>query len=192
MRLHAVPDSDAPVTEGAGASLLPLLSGALKDRALHLVDALTETLQPDAGQRDASLSFGSAGLAVCDAQLARTRGDRRAADTALGRIEEAIDVLATEPLTSSLYSGFTGIAWAAETTDRLLGTEGEDRNGDIDEALTSLLRRYPEHASRRHTVHPWRPRAARRAGPVRPPRRLLVDSAVVAWRAAGLLPAGWD
>ena len=56
-------------------------------------------------------------------------------------------MLATEPLTSSLYSGFTGIAWAAETTDRLLGTDGkEDRNGDIDEALTSLLRRYPEHA----------------------------------------------
>src|SRR5690348_7354709 len=146
MRLHAVPDSDAPVTEGAGASPLPLLSGALKDRALHLVGALTETLQPVAGQRDASLSFGSAGLAVCDAQLARTRGDRRAADTALGRLEEAIDVLATEPLTSSLYSGFTGIAWAVETTDRLLGTEDEDRNGAIDEALASLLPRYPQDA----------------------------------------------
>src|ERR1700746_1571724 len=75
------------------------------------------------------------------------RPARRPADTALGRLEEAIDVLATEPLTSSLYSGFTGIAWAAETTDRLLGTQGiPDRNGDIDEALTSLLRRYPEHA----------------------------------------------
>jgi lantibiotic biosynthesis protein len=156
MRVHAAPDSDAPVTEGAGASPLPLLSGALKSRALHLASALTEILPaPDpaqdpalvAGHRDASLSFGSAGLAVCDAQLARTRHDRRAADTALGRLEEAIDVLATEPLTSSLYSGFTGIAWAAETTDRLLGTEGkQDRNGDIDEALMSLLRRYPEHA----------------------------------------------
>jgi hypothetical protein len=31
--------------------------------------------------------------------------------------------------------------------DRLLGTEGEDRNGDIDDALTRLLQRYPEHAS---------------------------------------------
>jgi hypothetical protein len=30
--------------------------------------------------------------------------------------------------------------------DRLLGSEGEDRNGDIDEALTRLLRRYPEHS----------------------------------------------
>ena len=55
-------------------------------------------------------------------------------------------MLATEPLTSSLYSGFTGIAWAVELVDRLLGAEGEDRNGDIDDALTSLLRRYPEDA----------------------------------------------
>jgi len=148
MRAHAAPDSDAPVTEGAGASPVPLLSGALKDRALHLAGELTETLRPApaADRRDASLSSGSAGLAVCNAQIAWTRRDRRAAGTALTRLEEAIDVLATEPLTSSLYSGFTGIAWAAETVDRLLGAEGEDRNGDIDEALTSLLRRYPDQA----------------------------------------------
>ena len=148
MRAHAAPDSDAPVTEGAGASPVPLLSGALKDRALHLVGALTETLRPApaADHRDASLSSGSAGLAVCNAQLAWTRRDRRAAGAALTRLEEAIDVLATEPLTSSLYSGFTGIAWAVETVDRLLRADGEDRNGDIDEALTSLLRRYPEQA----------------------------------------------
>lgn len=148
MRVHASADSDAPVSEGAGASPLPLLSGALKDRALRLAGALTETLRPapESGHRDASLSCGSAGLAVCDAQLARTRRDRRAADSARGRLDEAIDVLATEPLTSSLYSGFTGIAWAVQTTDRLLGADGEDRNGDIDEALTSLLQRYPEHA----------------------------------------------
>lgn len=148
MRAHAAPDSDAPVTEGAGASPVPLLSGALKDRALHLAGELTETLRPApaADRRDSSLSSGSAGLAVCNAQLAWTRRDRRAAGTARTRLEEAIDVLATEPLTSSLYSGFAGIAWAAETVDRLLGAEGEDRNGDIDEALTSLLRRYPDQA----------------------------------------------
>jgi lantibiotic biosynthesis protein len=148
MRVHAAPDSGAPVTEGAGAPPVPLLSGALKDRALHLAGALTGTLRPapSAGRRDASLSSGSAGLAVCNGQLARTRCDRRAAETAFARLEEAADVLAAEPLTSSLYSGFTGIAWAVETVDRLIGTEGEDRNGDVDEALTSLLRRYPEHA----------------------------------------------
>ena len=55
-------------------------------------------------------------------------------------------MLTTEPLTCSLYSGFTGIAWAVELVDQLLGNEGEDRNGDIDEALTRLLQRYPEDA----------------------------------------------
>ncbi|MBV9093173.1 MAG: lanthionine synthetase C family protein [Streptosporangiaceae bacterium] len=89
---------------------------------------------------------GAAGLAVCSAQLARTRCDRQAADTALARLEDAIDVLGTQPLTSSFYAGFTGIAWAVDLVGRLLGTAGEDRNGDIDEALTKLLRKYPEQA----------------------------------------------
>jgi len=146
MRVHAAAARDAPVTEGAGASRFPLLSGALKDRALHLVGTLTETLSPAtaADHRDASLASGSAGLAVCSGQIARTRSDRQAADTALTRLEEAVDVLGTKPLTSSLYSGFTGIAWAVDLVDGLVGAEGEDRNGDIDDALISLLQRYPE------------------------------------------------
>jgi lantibiotic modifying enzyme len=146
MRLHAAPGSDAPVTEGAGASRPPLLSGALKDRALHLVGTLVESLSPApaAGHRDASLASGSAGLAVCGGQLARTRSDPHAADVALTRLEEAIGVMATEPLMSSFYSGFTGIAWAADLVDGLLGPDGEDRNDDIDEALAELLERYPE------------------------------------------------
>ena len=120
-----------------------------ESRALHLAGTLAETLRPAsraAGRRDVSLASGSAGLAVCNGQLARTRCDPRAADAALTRLEEAVDVLATQPLTSSLYSGFTGIAWAVELVDGLLSAGGEDRNGDIDEALTSLLRRYPEDA----------------------------------------------
>ncbi|MBV9445653.1 MAG: lanthionine synthetase C family protein [Streptosporangiaceae bacterium] len=148
MCVHAVPASDAPVTEGAGASPRALLSGALKDRSLLLAGALTETLHPmsAASRRDASLAGGLAGLAVCRGQFARTRCDQQAADAALTNLEQAIDVLATEPLTSSLYGGFIGIAWAAEVVDRLLGAGGEDRNGDVDDALTKLLARYPEHA----------------------------------------------
>jgi class I lanthipeptide synthase len=146
MRAPAAPIRDAPA-EGAGASRRPLLSGALRDRALHLAGRLAETLHPaPAAGRNASLASGSAGLALCSGQLARTRSDPRAADAALTRLEEAVGVLATVPLTSSLYSGFTGIAWAVELVDGLLGTEGEDRNGDIDEALRRLLQRYPEDA----------------------------------------------
>jgi lantibiotic biosynthesis protein len=148
MRAPAAQVRDAPVLEGAGASRFPLLSGALKDRALRLAGTLAETPCPAAaaGHRNASLASGSAGLAVCRAQLARTRSGPEHAEAALTRLEEAVDVLATEPLTSSLYSGFTGVAWAVELVGGLLGTEGEDRNADIDEALTRLLQRYPEDA----------------------------------------------
>jgi lantibiotic modifying enzyme len=149
MRMHAESASDAPaVREVTGASRSPLLTGALKDRALRLADTLTTALNATsaASHRDASLASGSAGLAVCSGQLARTRSDQQAVDTALTRLEEAVGMLATEPLTCSLYSGFTGIAWAVELVDRLLGMEGDDRNGDIDEVLTGLLKRYPEHA----------------------------------------------
>jgi hypothetical protein len=129
----------------------PLLSGTLKDDALNLADALAGSLPAAAaaGHRNPSLASGSAGLAVCAGQLARTRPEKSAAETAetaLTHLEDAVEMLATEPLTSSLYSGFTGIAWAVELVDRLLGTEGEDQNGDIDEALASLLPRYPQDA----------------------------------------------
>src|SRR5438067_12432777 len=161
MPMHAEPASDAPVgREVAGASRhsqprnpqlrssqprRPLLAGTLKDDALNLAGALARTLPAAAAtdHRNPSLASGSAGLAVCAGHLARTRSDQ-AAETALTHLEDAVDVLATEPLTASLYSGFTGIAWAVEQVDRLLGTEGEDRNGAIDEALASLLPRYPQ------------------------------------------------
>jgi hypothetical protein len=155
MGMPADPASDAPVVrEVTGASRPPLLSGELRDRVLDMARTLSAGLHTadTAGGRNASLASGYAGLAVCHGQLARTRSqgredpDQRAADAARARLEEAVDMLATEPLTSSLYAGFPGIAWAAELVDRLLGADGEDRNGAIDEALTHLLRRYPEQA----------------------------------------------
>jgi len=149
MRTDAAPAGGAPVgREVTGASRRPLLSGELKDGALHLASALARTLPAAAAtdHRNPSLASGSAGLAVCTGQFARTRSDQLAADVALTHLEKAVDVLATEPLSSSLYSGFPGIAWAVELVDRLLGNEGEDRNGDIDDALIGWLRRYPEHA----------------------------------------------
>lgn len=137
----------APVTSVTGAAGRPLLSGALRDRALHLAASLGRSVMAaPGGCRDGSLAAGSAGLAVCAAQLARTHADPHAEEAACAYIDEAVDVLASEPLTSSLYSGFPGIAWAADLVDRLLGTTDADRNGAIDEAVTRLLERYPEQA----------------------------------------------
>lgn len=161
MRTHAERAGGAPVDrEATGAPRRPLLSGTLRDDALRLAGELTRSLPPAGREsrenhKNPSLASGSAGLAVCAGQLARTSTERPdqphqldqpAAETALAHLENAIDVLGTEPLTSSLYSGFTGIAWAVELVGRQLGTEGEDRNGDIDDALASLLPRYPRDA----------------------------------------------
>ena len=149
MRLSAVPASDAPVTpQVTGASPRPLLSGALRDQALHLAGRLSATVQPvpAADCEDASLASGAAGLAVCSGQFARTRADQHAAEIALTQLEMAVDSVAAGPLTSSLYAGFTGIAWAVELVDQLLGAGRPDSTDEIDDALARLLLRYPEHA----------------------------------------------
>ena len=65
MCVHAVPFCDAPADEGAGASRSPLLSGALRNRVLHVAGTLAGILRrARAGRRDSSLASGSDGLAV--------------------------------------------------------------------------------------------------------------------------------
>jgi hypothetical protein len=149
MGMPAVPASGAPVKpEMTGAPRRALLSGALQDQALQLAARLSGTLRPvaAAGHGDASLASGSAGLAVCSAQFARTRGHQHAAEAALTHLEVAVDSVVAGTLTSSLYTGFTGIAWAVELVDRLLGAGRPDTTGEIDDVLARLLLRYPEHA----------------------------------------------
>jgi len=46
MCVHAVPFCDAPADEGAGASRSPLLSGALRDRVLHVAGTLAGIPSP--------------------------------------------------------------------------------------------------------------------------------------------------
>jgi len=91
--------------------------------------------------------------------------DRRAAGRARESLDAAIGVLAAVPMSTSLYSGFPGIAWAADMVGGLVGRTGtrdtgtrdgspgervsggtgpEDRNGDIDAALAAVVLRYPE------------------------------------------------
>ena len=123
----------------------PILTGALRETALESAAALTRSLAPAraADQRNASLAVGSAGLAVCHAVSAQGGHDERARELAIASMDSAIDVLASQSLSMSLYSGFTGIAWAADLVDRLIPGAVADRNDDIDRALTRAIRRYP-------------------------------------------------
>ena len=149
MRLHAVPDSDAPVTEGAGASPLPLLSGALKDPRAPPGRRAHRDPSPGARCRPPGR--------IPVVRLGRPGCLRRSARS---------DTRATggQPTPPSAASRRPSTCWRpsrsqARCTPDSPGSPGrprrrtgysapkaKDRNGDIDEALTSLLRRYPEHA----------------------------------------------
>lgn len=124
----------------------PLLTGALKDKALERTRALLDTLPaPGAGdQPSASLSAGAAGLAVTMAVAAQGGHRERAAELAAAHLEAAIEVLASRQFSMSLYSGFTGIGWAASMVDRLLPGAAADRCDEIDTALASAVWRYPD------------------------------------------------
>jgi hypothetical protein len=124
----------------------PVLTGALRDAALTRATELVQSLDlpPATDYRNACLATGAAGLAVCHAVAAQAGQDGQARDLATGCLDSAIEVLASKPLSMSLYSGFSGIAWAADVVDRLLPGEVGDRNEDIDLALAQAVRRYPK------------------------------------------------
>src|SRR5215207_4050750 len=133
-----------PATSVAGVPWRPLLTGTSRDRALRVIDGLAARQRADSGAlRGASLSAGAAGAAVAWAVLARARDDDSAAERASERLDEAVDLLGSEPLTAGLYAGFTGVAWATEIVDGLLGPPDEDRNEAIDDAVIALLDRQP-------------------------------------------------
>lgn len=124
----------------------PVLTGALRGAALDRALALVRSLNPPRAtdQRSASLAAGAAGLAVCHAVVARECQDRQARERASLCLDSAIDVLGSQQFSLSLYSGFTGVAWAADMVDRLLPGEVGDRNDEIDLALAQAVRHYPK------------------------------------------------
>ncbi|MGR6967850.1 lanthionine synthetase C family protein [Geodermatophilus sp. URMC 61] len=122
----------------------PLVSGTARQRTLQTVDAIAESVTSRSpGERALSLAGGQAGLAVLYAWLARARGDARAAELARDHLDEAIEGLAHEVMGSSFWSGFTGIAWAADVVGCLLDGPGEDGGAAVDDAVARVLSRRP-------------------------------------------------
>ncbi|MGB8475143.1 MAG: lanthionine synthetase C family protein [Candidatus Acidiferrum sp.] len=84
---------------------------------------------------DASLASGSAGLAILFAYLDQARSGYGDRETALYFLQQAIDAVAAVPMSSSLYVGATGIAWAvAHLRGWFL-----DADNDATEAMDTLL-----------------------------------------------------
>jgi lantibiotic modifying enzyme len=131
----------APAASTAGTTWAPILGAEARVKALAVVDALAERIRAERGaiSADASLSSGSAGLAVFYAQLACA--GRGGSDEAISFLDEAIDGLARQRMGVSLYSGFSGIAWASEFVSSILDPGGDDRVSAIDDALLGALQR---------------------------------------------------
>jgi len=125
----------------------------LRDRALEAVLAIADALSAEghscgphsASEADAaSLADGDAGLAIFFAYLAQAGLTVRGFEPAERFLDAAQALLATAPMTPSLYQGFTGVAWATEhLTRRMFQSDDDNPNEAIDEALQDYLTQSP-------------------------------------------------
>lgn len=139
---HKRSPSDAAV-ELKKRSWHPILASDVKDHALAVVSEIVAAL-PDpssAGIADPSLSRGDAGLAVLCAYLARAGLDD--GENAMQFLAQAVNAVSSQTMNSSLYRGFTGIAWAVAHLQEQLVDSESDPNEAIDEALKAYLDQSP-------------------------------------------------
>jgi hypothetical protein len=128
----------------AGTRWRPILSGAKAQQALQAVDDIAQSVPsvaPPAGEQDASVANGQAGLALLYTWLAQAGHMPQADVLARQYLDRAIDAVSTQAMDASLYGGFPGVAWAAQLVDHLVDPNAEDRNEAIDDALLRLLSR---------------------------------------------------
>lgn len=133
---------------------IPVLDGQLAERALDALESIAAysvgLTPPPTDDNDpavsiaeaASLARGHAGIALLYAYLSQIRqldDERRSREL----LEAASLALEDVRMSSSLYEGFTGIAWAHTHVTRLFGADDEDPNQAVDEALTEYLSQTP-------------------------------------------------
>lgn len=122
----------------------PVLEGALADQAFEAIRSIATRLQTPPESNNASLAFGHAGLAVLYDYLpsALCGFDSRGLSDAY--LDRAIEGVANQPLSASLFPGFTGVAWTIEHLRARRGEPpDEDANGEIDARLRALVRLSP-------------------------------------------------
>src|SRR5262245_1008984 len=125
----------AAMTEaGHRRSWHPLLDAPTADRAKQAIadigQALGPTTLPGApASRHASLIAGDAGIALFYVYAARAGLAENGRERARQLLDRALSVMASSPLTPSLYHGFVGIAWVAQAvSDDLYRAGSEDPN----------------------------------------------------------------
>jgi hypothetical protein len=125
-----------------GGRWRPVLDGAQRRRALQGAQDIADGLhEPPSlpGRANFSLAGGAAGLAIFFAYLNQALPGIEG--PALAFLEEAIAAAADGPTQASLYSGLTGVGWAAaHLQERLADLDTEANTAEIDQALDEHLR----------------------------------------------------
>jgi len=122
----------------------PLLADELSDRAMAAVEGIIADLpDPSANEiSDPSLAGGKSGISLFSSYLALTGLDD--GENAAHFLEEAVEAIAARPMRPSLYSGFTGVAWATAHLQKQLGDADEETTYKaLDEALLAHLSESP-------------------------------------------------
>src|SRR5450432_3822157 len=122
----------------------PLLREPARSQALAVIDLIAESLCRRVIKK-AFIANGAAGLAILFDYLAEARSSNRERQSALTFLDQAADAVAATRMSPSFLGGFTGVAWAIAHLERKrsLGSEGEDSNQAIDEALKLYLSHSP-------------------------------------------------
>jgi lantibiotic modifying enzyme len=127
---------------------VPLLDRSHADAALRSLAEVTEVLQNLDQHREIdhefrgqpfSLGSGGAGIALFFAYLEKSGLSLGARQSAFEQMNRAIEAVASQYTGPSLYSGFTGVGWAAEHVTKLLAESGDDLNSDLDSALEQYV-----------------------------------------------------
>ncbi len=143
--------ADTPISlmvgKKTGTPWRPLLEGELRRCAEAVVFEIADSLGPIRGSRASSLSDGCAGFSILFSYLALAHGRESDHVASQHYLDRAVESLATEKMSPDLFSGFCGIAWAADHVRRFLpnveGDSEDDPNEQIDEVLTHVLRGSP-------------------------------------------------
>ena len=124
----------------------PLLSDDDRDRALVIAREIGCTVKENAAldplSNDPTLSGGLAGVALLFAYLNDVMPGEDWDVEAAKCLKRAVSLVATTRLRASLYSGFTGVAWALTHIDAKLRSSG-DRAASIDHVLLDHLSHTP-------------------------------------------------
>lgn len=116
----------------------PLLQGEERQKAQEAIHNIAEALAP-LSLSDPSFCAGQAGIALFYGFLARAEPDPKWEALAEENLAGAIQRLAEDASTPSLYDGFPGVAFALEILEENTAEGEDDPNKDVDEVLLEYL-----------------------------------------------------